>query len=757
MQRDIAARKSAPRRTHQTMRANLRFARVLRASEGQQSRSSLRDVSVKRMTTHQFASIVTHSKATSKNTTHGNRCESDWMTQSLPTSMSKSTASDCATDLQPPNSLTSEFAPLTNTKHYHGQVSNPQTFRLVRSTETFIVTDYLLRIEAVNLASFVSDNADLSTVRGGGLLLLEAIRSVAECCWQGAKLQTISVGASMGLFQFAADHDQPLRSEVEQFLDRHPAYRHATFVVTTTSLPACDADATARDRIAIERALATSRWQQMQKPSVHVRDNDSQWYSSVSDRKSEEIEVKDEVGNNSIKEKQLSRYSCNIDSLRPKQHYLRGAEHVAVSASTAIRKTAGRDRKQSFYSQLSHQQELSPQSLPSNFANEFSEIAEVGANIHGLSKLNRKLAVLYLDGNAFGARIQQYCDTFDKLRSFDRRLQASRAGFLNQFLRNKSAEPHWNFNGKFQWETLLWGGDEILWVLPAWQGWSMLASFFQDWKVVSPEESDPSGLSSAAFSDLTHGAGLVFCNYKTPIHQVTALAKNLAELAKVHRDRNVFAYEILESFDHTGDDLHVYRKLRSPVDFRPVVTMPVSVSPAIFSPAPVANLVTANAMQRAREEQLRQTTRPVQVRNLSHRPAPRVAAVTAAVAAPPALIQAVADEPPTPDRMLLGLPQMTLLDQLCREIKRTPNFPRGPLRDVACQALPSSGVSPQQCDEAFERLTKNRYVAANSRLLELISLTSEAFAGDRIGMWCHVNQLWDYIGLPISKPEAGGQ
>ena len=122
----------------------------------------------------------------------------------------------------PPNSLASEFAPLTNTKHYHGQVSNPQTFRLVRSTETFIVTDYLLRIEAVNLASFVSDNADLSTVRGGGLLLLEAIRSVAECCWQGAKLQTISVGASMGLFQFAADDDQPLRSEVEQFLDRIP-------------------------------------------------------------------------------------------------------------------------------------------------------------------------------------------------------------------------------------------------------------------------------------------------------------------------------------------------------------------------------------------------------------------------------------------------------------------------------------------------------------------------------------------------------
>ena len=288
----------------------------------------------------------------------------------------------------------------------------------------------------------------------------------------------------------------------------------------------------------------------------------------------------------------------------------------------------------------------------------------------------------------------------------------------------------------------------------------MLASFFQDWKVVSPEESDSSGLLNKAFSHLTHGAGLVFCNYKTPIHQVTALAKNLAKLAKVHRDRNGFAYEILKSFDHTGDDLHDYRKLRSPVDFRPVVTSPGPVSPALVSPTRVANQVTADAVHRTRVEQSRQTTRPGQVRNLNQRPAPRAVAApvataeTTVVAAP---VQVIVDVQPTPDRMLLGLTQMNSLDQLCLEIKRTPNFPRGPLRDVAFQALPSSRVSPQQCYEAFERLTKNRYVTANSRLLEMISRTSQVFAGDRIGMWCHVNQLWDYIGLPIGEPEAGGQ
>lgn len=35
--------------------------------------------------------------------------------------------------------------------------------------------EYYLSVEAVNLDNFISDTADLSTIRGGGLLLLHAI------------------------------------------------------------------------------------------------------------------------------------------------------------------------------------------------------------------------------------------------------------------------------------------------------------------------------------------------------------------------------------------------------------------------------------------------------------------------------------------------------------------------------------------------------------------------------------------------------
>jgi hypothetical protein len=58
---------------------------------------------------------------------------------------------------------------------------------------------------------------------------------------------------------------------------------------------------------------------------------------------------------------------------------------------------------------------------------------------------------------------------------------------------------------------------------------------------------------------LTHSAGIVFCHMKSPIHSINALAHELAELCKQecreHGERNLFAYQVLESFDHIGRPL----------------------------------------------------------------------------------------------------------------------------------------------------------------------------------------------------------
>ena len=62
------------------------------------------------------------------------------------------------------------------------------------------MTTYYLRIEAVNLVNFVYDTQDLSTIRGGSMLIREAVaRRIGQ---RFPDLEAVSVGASAGLFRF---------------------------------------------------------------------------------------------------------------------------------------------------------------------------------------------------------------------------------------------------------------------------------------------------------------------------------------------------------------------------------------------------------------------------------------------------------------------------------------------------------------------------------------------------------------------------
>src|SRR5260370_41135890 len=86
---------------------------------------------------------------------------------------------------------------------------------------------WFLRIEGVNLNNFAYDVHDLSTTRGGGLLLLRAIERVKK----EFSLQPITTGASSGLF-FADNKDpEDLRGSVVRWLQHDEDLKHATFVV----------------------------------------------------------------------------------------------------------------------------------------------------------------------------------------------------------------------------------------------------------------------------------------------------------------------------------------------------------------------------------------------------------------------------------------------------------------------------------------------------------------------------------------------
>lgn len=131
------------------------------------------------------------------------------------------------------------------------------------------MNNFYLRVEGVNLANFVYDTLDLSTTRGGGLLLLEAISGVENCLKKSPlikseSLQSISTGASSGLFSFSAENREKaeeLRKEVVKFLTEDKQLRHATFVVDI--LPV--SEDFNQDK---ETLLAMNRWQQMQSPTV---------------------------------------------------------------------------------------------------------------------------------------------------------------------------------------------------------------------------------------------------------------------------------------------------------------------------------------------------------------------------------------------------------------------------------------------------------------------------------------------------------
>ena len=125
------------------------------------------------------------------------------------------------------------------------------------------MTNYYLRMEGVNLSNVVQDTQDLSTIRGGGLMLLHAVKE-AQKIDQG--LKEISTGASTGLFSFTAMDDataKVIRDNIIRHLDDHEKYRHCTFVVDVMAAT----DSFEMDR---EALLAANRYRQMQSPSLAV-------------------------------------------------------------------------------------------------------------------------------------------------------------------------------------------------------------------------------------------------------------------------------------------------------------------------------------------------------------------------------------------------------------------------------------------------------------------------------------------------------
>ncbi len=369
---------------------------------------------------------------------------------------------------------------------------------------------YYLRLEGVNLANFVYDTQDLSTIRGGGLLLLDSIDMVQEKV-KSVNLNAISTGASVGLFEFDSDEKNAgnnVKKDVVNYLNQHPQLKHATFVV--------DVQPSSGDFIEDKEILvAMNRCQQMQSLSVAVP-------SQLSD---------------------ADKVACWIDGVRPAKVSFPDSDTKKTrykSISVDVRKTYGTKKKKTLYEKI--YKEIKRTELGFEFVNDLDELT----NDPKKDNLRHKMAVIYLDGNGFGKIRDKLCKTVDDEREFDKQVKSLRKQMLSDFMDKMKHDKNWKTDeGKYRIETLLWGGDELIWIVPAWKGWEALMFFYQhskNWKYTNTKKEE---------APLTHAGGMVCCHHNAPIYRIKDLVKKLSDSAKEKdKSENLFAYQVLESFDH---------------------------------------------------------------------------------------------------------------------------------------------------------------------------------------------------------------
>ncbi len=373
-----------------------------------------------------------------------------------------------------------------------------------------MTTNHLISIQAVNLSNIIDDTRQLSVKRGGSLLLKQAIDDIKDIF--SSDISPISSGASIGLFE-TTNNTQPakkIENKISKFLNANKNYKHLTFVVDSV---AYEKDKNGAFQIAKEKVLALNSFRQFQQSTLAIAEENT-------DKNAE---------------------PCAWDNIRPsatdsKQYVRRGTGKPATtSLSSSLRHAYGRDEKHNHINKLIGTNHTYVKDL-----HELCESKEFG-------NLNDKMAVIYFDGNSFSS-IQRKCETAEQLTNFDQYIQARRIDFLAALINKASKDDTFKNGEDIRLELLLWGGDEMILVVPAWKGMEVLQLFYttsKNWKFEHNNDDH---------YPLTHAGGLVFCHVKTPIEQIRELAKEIAdyvkENAKHGRKKNLYDYLALESIDY---------------------------------------------------------------------------------------------------------------------------------------------------------------------------------------------------------------
>lgn len=429
------------------------------------------------------------------------------------------------------------------------------------------MTEWIVRVEAVNFGATILDTNDLSTIRGGGLACLHVAEPVGEAL---ARLSTtppenLFSGASQCAFRIETQTDEATTAAAVERRVRecmraadgakrtapHAYMMHVVDIArvaepgTAKSIEEALAIAEARNR-----ARQLRQWTQIP-IAFSQRAKDADRIDGVSPAT---------VGAYFPKGKVLISEDDRIDTVQS------DSDLVPVSPSVKARRDYGRTARQGFYrhflgDRLNSTLRGNPPML--RFSQSFQDIVADPPREAGLSARS-KIAVVYADGNGFG-KARDSVGTIEFSKQMERPraelLKAATdwlaAGALGTADRTFAVEDR--YRGQrvlgLRFETILWGGDEMAFVMPAWLAMTFVEGFFRhtaDWKIVKQQTN----------SHLTHAVGVAIGHVKTPIRQLRDIAKAAADAAKEAglREVNSVTFEIFESLHPPDRDLARWRK-----------------------------------------------------------------------------------------------------------------------------------------------------------------------------------------------------
>ena len=106
------------------------------------------------------------------------------------------------------------------------------------------------------------------------------------------------------------------------------------------------------------------------------------------------------------------------------------------------------------------------------------------------------------------------------------------------------------------------------------------------------------------------------------------------------------------------------------------------------------------------------------------------------------------------DRLALSLEQMAAVDKVCRQLKSDADFSRSRLRRTVLASFSSESDHKTHNAECRAALVPERHRAISDQT-QSVYTAAESFGTknnpDFVLLGCHLNELWDYVGLPIHE------